>query len=75
LARIDEIDVAERYKMEGEGNTIPLPGTESTILVDSPSPRKFISWEDGDSENPYNWSMVRIQEVLRRYNTEQLTRT
>jgi Na+/melibiose symporter-like transporter len=75
LARIDEIEVAERYKMEGEDNTIPLPETESTIRVDSPSPRKFISWEDGDSENPYNWSTVRIKEVLRRYDTKLLTRT
>lgn len=70
LARIRMIDVAERFKMEGEDNTIPLPGKESTICVASPSPRKFISWEDGDPENPYNWSPVRIREVLRRYDTK-----
>jgi hypothetical protein len=64
LARINEIDVAERYKVECEDNTIPLPGTERTNRADSPPPRKIILWEDGDPENPYNWSLVLIQEVL-----------
>ena len=60
MARIDEIDVLERYKIKGEDDTIPLLSIERT----SPPPRKILSWGDGDQENSYSWSSVLIKEML-----------
>ena len=61
ISRIDEEDAAERYEVEIEDNKVHRPDIDRAGGVDSPSPRKIIAWDDGDPENPYNWSNVRIQ--------------
>jgi hypothetical protein len=53
---IDSKDATERYNLEEADNKLPcLPNlsVESATVT-----RKVISWEDGDLENPYNFSSV-----------------
>jgi hypothetical protein len=61
VSRIDEQDAAERYEVEYEDNKVPRPIRSVALSVDSPPPRKIIAWEDGDPENPYNWSRVSMK--------------
>lgn len=61
ISRVDGADAAERYQVKGEDNKVPRPNTSSSESDDSLPPRKIISWEDEDPENPYNWSIVCVQ--------------
>lgn len=58
ISGIDQDDATEAYQVEGEDNKISSSPNSSTSSVNTP-PSKIISWEDGDPENPYNWSFVR----------------
>ncbi|RDL35471.1 uncharacterized protein BP5553_07402 [Venustampulla echinocandica] len=58
ISSIDESDAEHRYAIEVEDNRIPSLPASSTSSVTS-SHRKVISWEDGDPENPYNWSTTK----------------
>lgn len=56
ISGIDQEDAKARYQVEEGDNNTQSPNS-STASVDTP--RKVISWEDGDPECPYNWSTVR----------------
>lgn len=59
VSQTNEQDAVARYDVECEDNKIPQPGTNRLESAGaSLSSRKVISWEDGDPENPYNWSQV-----------------
>lgn len=63
VTRIDERDAAGRYEVEFEDNKVPRPNKGVARSVDSAAPKKIIAWEDGDPENPYNWSRVRMRYI------------
>jgi hypothetical protein len=47
----------DRYDLEEADNKIQsLPNSSASSVEELH--RKVISWEDGDPENPYNWSAV-----------------
>lgn len=56
VSGIDEADAIRRYDLEEADNKYSLPDSYSSSI--SPAERKVISWQDGDPENPYNWSKV-----------------
>lgn len=55
ISQLDEEDATKRYDVEGEDNKVTLPETDTS---NNNPPRKIISWEDGDPENPFNWPVV-----------------
>jgi len=58
VSGIDEADAKERYQTDTQDNRISRPNS-SAESVASPE-KKTIHWEDGDPENPYNWSSVHL---------------
>lgn len=55
VSQVDEEDARSLYR--GQSNTVgdddDDPGTSSLE-----EERKYVAWEQGDPENPYNWSKV-----------------
>jgi hypothetical protein len=60
ISQLDEVDATERYAVNGADNRMaPQDGSR---IVDGP-PRKVISWDEDDPENPYNWPIVSLRLV------------
>lgn len=57
ISGLDQNDAKDRYEIEGEDNRISSPNSATSSVA--PSEKKIIHWEDGDKDNPYNWSSVR----------------
>ena len=64
VSGIDQEDATEAYRLDEEDNKAPSLPNSSTSSVNTPPPKKIISWEDEDPENPYNWSSVRYNPLL-----------
>ena len=58
ISGLDESDAKMRYTVEMEDNNISSPKSAASSV--NPPEKKIIHWEDGDPENPYNWSSVRL---------------
>ncbi|KAH7342469.1 major facilitator superfamily domain-containing protein [Rhexocercosporidium sp. MPI-PUGE-AT-0058] len=54
VSGIDQVDAGRRYDVEEADNRFPQPVSYSSSIA--PTERKVISWNDGDPENPFNWS-------------------
>jgi hypothetical protein len=59
ISGIDQADASSRYEVEKHDNKGQSP-TSSTSSVEVPE-KKIIHWENGDPENPHNWSFVRLE--------------
>lgn len=57
VSGIDSQDATDRYNLEKADNKPQSFPNSSVSSVTGQ--RKVISWEDGDPENPYNFSSVR----------------
>ena len=57
ISGIDQKDTTDRYEVEAEDNKISIPNSAASSVT--PAEKKIIHWEDGDPDNPYNWSSVR----------------
>ncbi|KAH8667932.1 major facilitator superfamily domain-containing protein [Tricladium varicosporioides] len=64
ISGIDRADADVRCDIEVEDNKIPSIQGSSTSSIDDTSGRKVISWEDGDLQNPYNWSSAKKSWVV-----------
>ncbi|KAL2075918.1 hypothetical protein VTL71DRAFT_861 [Oculimacula yallundae] len=62
VSGIDEADAGRRYDLEEADNKFSQPDSYSSSIA--PTDRKVISWDDGDPENPYNWSKGRKINVV-----------
>jgi hypothetical protein len=63
ISGLDENDAKVRYEVERADNRISLPNSAASS-INTPEQKKVIHWEDGDKENPYNWSSVRSNYLL-----------
>jgi len=65
VSQTNEQDAVARYDVECEDNKIPQSGTNRLESAEaSLSSRKVVSWEDGDPENPYNWSRTKKMTIV-----------
>jgi hypothetical protein len=65
ISGIDQAHATVGYAVDSEDKGFRLPPNSSTSSVTSPA-KRIISWEDGDPQNPYNWSSVRFANPLLR---------
>lgn len=56
VAKIDEQDTSSVYRIEDRDDELPV--SDSSGSSDNSSHKTVIHWDDGDPENPYNWSTV-----------------
>lgn len=70
ISGLDQSDANNRYEVEAEVINISSPNSAASSVT--PSEKKIIQWKDGDPENPYNWSTVRL-EYSRKTILETLT--
>jgi len=56
ISKIDKRDVSSAYRIDKMDNGVPVPG--SSDCSEDSSHKTIIHWDDGDPENPYNWSTV-----------------
>jgi len=65
VVEIEEKDTASRYREEAANNHVPQstrPCGESSS--DEDDEYTIVAWEEGDAENPYNWSGRKKNSVL-----------
>lgn len=60
LSQLDVVDATERYAVDDVDIQTSLQN--GNRIVNGP-PRKIISWDEDDPENPYNWSVVSLHAV------------
>ncbi|KAM3067349.1 hypothetical protein ACMFMF_009841 [Clarireedia jacksonii] len=54
VSGIDRQDAQERYDLEAKDNKAAFPDSSASSF--KVSQKKVIHWEEGDPDNPYNWS-------------------
>jgi hypothetical protein len=65
VVEIDERDAGSRYREEAGDSHVPFKQRPyGDFSSDEDEEDTIVAWEDGDPENPYNWSARKKNSVL-----------